>query len=222
MARQLAFDLPARAALGRADFYVSPANADALALVDRPDLWPLGKLLLIGPAGSGKSHLAAVFAASRSARIIEAEDLAAGPPQETGPALVVENADRLPHAAQEPLFHLHERMLRQGGLLLLTAARPAADWGLTLADLKSRMQGTAAVALSPPDDALLAAVMVKLFADRQVTVAPAVVRYLVERTERSFAAARDLVDRLDARALALRRPITRALAAEVLDSAAGP
>ena len=222
MARQLAFDLPARSAQGRADFYVSPANADALALIDRPDLWPLGKLLLIGPEGSGKSHLAAVFAAGRQARMVEAADLARGPLPDPAPALVVENADRLPATAQEPLFHLHERTLREGGLLLLTAARPVADWGLTLADLKSRMQGTAAVALSPPDDALLAAVIVKLFADRQVTVAPTLVRYLVERTERSFAAARDLVERLDARALALGRPITRALAADVLDSAAGP
>lgn len=220
MPRQLTLALPVRAALEREDFLVSPANRTALDLIDRPDLWPQRKLLLIGPAGSGKSHLAQVFAHDRAAMIVEAGDLFAIDPLPE--ALIIEDADRLAPDRQEMLFHLHNRMAAAGGLLLLTARRPVADWGLTLADLRSRMEATALARLDPPDDALLAAVILKLFADRQLQVAPSVVAYLVSRIERSFAAARAIVAALDARALALGRPVTRALAAEVLDRTAAP
>lgn len=217
MPRQLAFDLPVRAALGREDFFVSPANSDALALIDAPERWPLGKLLLTGPHGSGKSHLAEVFAHDRQALIIEGADLfeMGEPPR----AVVVENAEGVASRHEEALFHLHNRLAETGGLLLLTACEPPGRWGLCLPDLLSRMQATAIARLSPPDDALLSAVIVKLFADRQVQVPPALIPYLVSRIDRSFAAARALVAALDARALALGRPVTRALAAEFLDRA---
>lgn len=220
MPAQLTLALPVRAALGRADFLVSPANRTALDLIDRPDLWPQGKLILAGPEGSGKSHLAEVFAHDRAAMIVEARDLFdIGPAPE---ALVVEDMEELPADRQEMMFHLHNRIAARGGLLLMTARRPVADWGLTLADLQSRMAAAAAVRLDPPDDALLAALIVKLFADRQLQVPATVVAYLVGRIERSFAAARAVVAAIDARSLALGRPVTRALAAEVLDRTAAP
>ncbi len=219
MVAQLTFDLPVRPALGREDFFVSPANALAVATLDQPDLWPNGKLLLIGPEGAGKTHLAMVFAARTGAQVIEAGDLAAADLPEAA-ALVIENADT---AAGDPdaetaLFHLHNHMTGRGGLLLLTAARAPRDWGLTLPDLQSRMEATATATLLPPDDALLGAVLVKLFADRQLQVAPGFIRWLVRRIDRSFATARAVVAALDAAALATKRPINSTLAATLLDS----
>ena len=216
MARQLTFDLPVRPALGREDFFVAPANADALAMIDAPARWPFGKLLLTGPRGSGKSHLVEVFAHDRQALIVEGAELSdMGEPPE---AVVVENAEGVAGRHEEALFHLHNRLAERSRLLLLTAAEPPARWGLRLPDLLSRMQATAVARLSPPDDTLLAALIVKLFADRQVQVPPALIPYLVSRIDRSFAGARALVAALDARALALGRPITSAMAADLLDS----
>jgi chromosomal replication initiation ATPase DnaA len=218
--RQLAFDLPARAALGRENFFVSPANALALAALDGWRGWPGGRMLLVGPSGAGKTHLAHVWAAGARAVILPAEGLQtrALPDLADPGAVVVENADHLSDPADEvALFHLHNLLAAQGGVLLLTGSTPVRDWGLTLADLASRMQAVAVTRLDAPDDALLSAVLVKLFADRQISVAPALIAYLASRMDRSFAAARDLVARLDALALAEGRPVTRALAARLLD-----
>ena len=222
MTGQLTFDLPVRPALGREDFFVSPANAHAVAALDAPIGWPQGKLLLIGPAGAGKSHLAAVWATTSGAKIIAARDLTENdaPRLAATGAVVVEDAEKvagLPEV-ETALFHLHNTVTAAGGYLLLTAALPATSWGLRLPDLASRMQATAAARLEAPDDTLLGAVLVKLFADRQVVVPPALIPYLVARIHRSFANARTVVAMLDARALALRRPISLALAAELLDS----
>lgn len=220
MARQLTFDLPVRPALGREDFFVSPANALALAALDAAADWPQGKMLLIGPEGAGKSHLAQVWAGAESARVVAAAELAALPLPDPAP-LVVEDADRIAgdRAAEVALFHLHNHMLSGRARLLITARAAPRSWGLTLPDLASRMEATASAQLLPPDDALLAAVLVKLFADRQIAVAPALIPWLVQRMDRSFAAARRLVAELDARSLARGGPVTRALAAEILDSA---
>ncbi len=222
MTRQLILDLPVRPALGRDDFFVSPANARALAVLDAPQSWPQGKLLLIGPPGAGKSHLAAVWAAKFGAAVVQARDLAEAtvPGFARQAAIAVEDAQRIAGLPEleTALFHLHNLCLASGGHLLLTAGQPVKAWGLQLADLTSRLQATAVARLEAPDDALLAAVLVKLFADRQVSVAPPLIAYLVARIERSFASARQLVAALDARALAQGRPINRSLAAEVLDS----
>lgn len=222
MTGQLTFDLPVRPALGREDFFVSPANAHAVAALDAPAGWPQGKLLLIGPAGAGKSHLAAVWAATSGATIIAARDLSENdaPRLAATGAVVVEDAEKvagLPEL-ETALFHLHNVIAVAGGYLLLTAASPVKSWGLRLPDLASRMQATAIARLEAPDDTLLGAVLVKLFADRQVVVPPALIPYLVARIHRSFATARSVVAMLDARALALGRPISLALAAELLDS----
>lgn len=221
MARQLAFDLPLRSALGRGDFLVSPANALALAQIDAGG-WPEGKLLLVGPTGAGKSHLARIWADETDAAVLEAGALPAAPADLA--AAVVEDADRIAgdRAAETALLHLHNDLLARGGRLLITAARPPRHWGLGLPDLASRMEATALAEIAAPDDRLLAAVLVKLFADRQIAVAPDLIAWLVARMDRSFAAARTLVAAIDARALADRRPVTRALAREVLLGSAPP
>lgn len=222
---QLPLNLPTREARARGDFFVSPANALALATVDDWRDWPQGKLLLIGPEGSGKTHLAHVWAAAAGARIvgtadIEAVDIAS---LSTKSCVVIEDADRAVPMAERALLHLHNHVLAGGGRILFTARRGAIHWPIGLPDLASRMQATTATTLNAPDDALLSAVLVKLFADRQVGVSPALIGYLVSRMERSLAAARRLVEVLDEQALARGGPITRALAAEVLDNLAdGP
>jgi chromosomal replication initiation ATPase DnaA len=221
MPEQLAFHLPARPALGREDFLVAPANANAVAMVSDDDAWPSGKLVLVGPEGAGKTHLVHVWAAERGARILSAKDLAALDVAEAAEAgrVAVEDVETLADgdAGELPLLHLHNLILQAGGRLLLTAEAPPASWRITLPDLRSRLQSMAVATLSPPDDALLGAVIVKLFADRQIDVTPALVDYLVSRIDRSFAAAREAVDRLDRAALAEGRPVNRALAARLLD-----
>jgi len=221
MSRQLTFELPVRAAQGRDDFFVSPSNAEALAALDAPDGWPMGKCLLVGPDGSGKSHLAAVWAQTHAARLTGAAELVGADMAALAQsrALVVEDADRIAgnQAGETALFHLHNLALASGARLLLTARSAPREWGLALADLASRMEATALARLQPPDDALLAAVLVKLFADRQIAAPPTLIAYLVTRIDRSFAAARAIVAALDARALAEGRPVGRALAADMLD-----
>jgi chromosomal replication initiation ATPase DnaA len=218
--RQLAFDLPGTESRSRADFLVAPSNKLALGMLDGMADWPQGRLVLVGPEGSGKTHLAHVWAADAGAAVVPASALAdieigriaAG-------AVAVDDADRLggDAAKEAALFHLLNYMGPERPLLL-TARTPPRDWGIALPDLFSRLQAAPVAVLQPPDDALLSAVLVKLFADRQIAVAGNLIPYLVSRMTRQIAAARQLVAALDARALAEARPITRALAGEVLDS----
>lgn len=222
MARQLALDLTIPPALSRDDFLTTAANRDALAMLDRPDAWPGGRLLLIGGPGSGKSHLARFWAEENGAHILRAATIsptgvdAALPP---GGALVVENAYEIAgiSEAEDALFHLWNLAGARQVLLLITARMPPRDWGIQLPDLLSRLNSAAQAVLGPPDDALLPAVLVKLFADRQIQVAPDVVDWLTLRMERDLGLARHLVAAIDRKSLADRRPVTRRLAAELLD-----
>lgn len=221
MERQLSFDLATRPALGRDDFFVAPANALAVALIDNPAQWPSGKLLLIGPQGAGKTHLAHVFAAEHDATVVRAEGLRDGQvPHLASGALVVEDADRIAgdSDAQTALFHLHNLVLAEGHPLLLTGRAEPHLWGLDLPDLQSRMQGTQIARLEEPDDALLTSVLAKLFADRQLSPDPAVVTWLLRHEARSFAGIQRAVDRLDRAALAQGRAITVPFARAVLDN----
>lgn len=220
MPRQLILDLPVRPALGRGDFLVAPSNAAALAAIDSD--WPMGKLVLIGPRASGKSHLARVWAGEHGAVLLEGGTLASQSLARIEPgAVVVDDADTVAGdpAAEQALFHLHNLVMAAGGKLLLTGQEAPARWCVALPDLASRLCATATTRLEPPDDPLLSAVLVKLFADRQLTVPLSLIPYLVARMDRSFAAAGALVAALDAQALAEGRAVTRALAAQVLDSA---
>lgn len=221
MAEQLSFDLPVKPALGRGDFFISPANALAVAVIDRWESWPEGKLALSGPAGSGKTHLTHVWAAMSGATILPATalpeaDLAT---LADGPVAIEDVPDIANDtAAQTALFHLHNLLRASAQPLLLTGRGAPAHWGLSLPDLQSRVAAAHHSALEPPDDSLLAAVLAKLFADRQVTPRPDVIPYVITRMDRSFAAAAEIVDRLDRVALAESRALSRPLAIRLLDA----
>lgn len=220
MARQLSFDLPGRTALGRDDFFVSPANANAVAMVEGWQNWPARKLMLIGPRAAGKTHLAHVWANLSGAQIVQAASLAqANIPNLAQGSVAVEDCDRIEGLpdAEKALFHLHNLALAEGQTLLFTAIHPPADWCVGLPDLLSRMQGTTSIHITEPDDALLGAVLMKLFADRQLAPTPATLPYLISRMDRSFEAAAQIVNALDLAAMEARRPITPRLAAKVLD-----
>ena len=221
--RQLSIDLPRFDARGRGDFMVSGANETALALVDAWPDWPDRRLALIGPAGSGKSHLAAIWADAVHARRIDAADLRA----EDAPALaqtplVIDDADRALAGpeGERALFHLWNACAATGNGLLLTGRKAPSDWPVALPDLASRLSSLTPAILREPDEALLSAVLVKLLADRQIAVKPALLQYLLPRMERSFAAARDMVDRLDAESLARGVSIDVALARDLLGGGA--
>ena len=219
MPAQLPLDLPVRAALGRDAFAGSPANAEAVARIEAWPDWPAGKLVLTGPEGAGKTHLAHVWAGLSGATVLPATALAALPEWPRGP-VAVEDVPRIAGdaAGEEALFHLHNLAREAGWPLLMTGREAPARWPLTLPDLASRVQGTDLVRIGPPDDALLAHVLVKLFADRHIAPPPDLVAWIVPRMERSFAEAQRLVTEIDRRALTEGRRINRDLARDVLDT----
>jgi len=214
--RQLALALPHAESFAREDFLTGAPNEAALAMIERWPDWPDRALALVGPEGAGKSHLAAIWAEIAGARRVSARAL--GETNLIGAlatgALVIEDAPaRLDERA---LFHLLNLIREEEAYLLITARAAPARWGVALPDLASRLRALPTVTLSAPDDALLRAVLVKLFADRQLGVDSSLVSYLVTRIERSFAAARAAVETLDREALRMQRPVTRALAAELM------
>ena len=217
---QLSFDLPSQVALGPDDFFVSASNQLAYDMVSDWPGWPAGKLALIGPRGSGKSHLARVWQSLAGAQILPAATLTPGPMPAAGAHLVIEDMADLPASAEEHLFHLHNHLAQTGGLLLLTGCTPPSRWPIALPDLASRMQGAAVIRLDDPDDRLLAALLMKLFADRQLAPPPDVVTYLATRIERSHRAASQVVALLDAAALRDKRDLTRVFVRTVLDNPA--
>ena len=214
--RQLAIDLPPRPAHGRADFLASECNRAALERIDRWPDWPGRRLVLYGPASSGKSHLARLWCAESGARYVSACDLASELPLANGalsPAMVVDDAEA---ASERALLHLCNSCAEAGMALLVVSRNAPAAWAIDLPDLASRLRAMPAVGIDMPDDALLAAVLVKHFADRQLRIAPSVIGYIVPRMERSFAMAASLAARLDELALAGGRSIGLALARQAL------
>lgn len=221
MTRQLTFDLPSKTALGREDFFVSEANASAVEFLGNWESWSGGKMLLVGPAGSGKTHLTHVWAGESDAVVISATDLR----EDRISGLVsgnrniaVEDVDLIAGQScpEQNLFHLHNLVLAEGGRLLMTAATPPGMWNFAIADLASRVKSAGLARLLPPDEMLLSVVLVKLFTDRQLVVKPVVISYLVSRMTRSFDVAGRLVEALDQAALAEKRAITTPLATRVL------
>jgi len=216
--RQFVLDLGHRAALGRDDFLVTPANSDAVAWIDRWPDWPGHALALFGSEGCGKTHLAHVFAARSVAHVMPGAALtreAVAPLVEAHAALALEDADAV--ADDRALLHLFNAMKERGGALLLTARDAPARWRVSLPDLSSRLAAVTAVKIAPPDEALMEALLIKLFADRQIAVDPDVVSYVVRRIDRSFAAARDVAARADAASLTGQRAVTIPLMKQVLD-----
>ncbi|HZC96994.1 MAG TPA: chromosomal replication initiator DnaA [Bradyrhizobium sp.] len=218
--RQLAFALPHAESLSRDNFMEGPANEAGLALIDSWPDWPNRIMLLVGPEGSGKSHLAAIWAEQAGARAIAARALTGdGVPGAlaTG-ALVVE--DLKPGQFDErAMFHLLNLARQDEAFVLVTARIPPSAFEVELRDLRSRLRAVPTVSLLPPDDLLFRGLIVKFCADRQLSIDETVVSYLITRIERSYAAARQAVELLDAEALRRGRPVTRALAAELLREA---
>lgn len=215
--RQLALALGHEESFAREDFLEGPPNAAALKLIERWPDWPDHLLVLAGPEGSGKSHLAAIWANAAGARFLAARALVQAnlPAALSTGALVIE--DLAGGAVDErALFHLINLAREEGAFVLVTARSAPSGWTLQVPDLASRLRALPVVALGVPDDALLRAILVKLFADRQLAVDESLLAYLTSRIERSFAAARAIVERLDREALRLHRPVTRALAADML------
>lgn len=218
--KQLAFDLPLDPRFGAEDFLVSPSNEQAYGLIESWPDWPDTILLLVGPRGSGKSHLASIWATNARAWTIDASGITRDkvPHLVSNGALAIEDMDR-GERDEAALFHLLNLAREKKASLLITSETPPDRWGLRTPDLLSRLRLAPSVSLEAPDDALLKAVLVKLFVDRQLVVDTSVVDYIALRIERSLAKASELVALLDKEALSRGRRVSRAIAAEILGAA---
>jgi chromosomal replication initiation ATPase DnaA len=214
--RQLVLALDHAESFAREDFLAGPSNAAALALIERWPDWPDRVMALIGPEGAGKSHLASIWAHAAGARVLAAKllpDIDLPVAFATG-ALVVEDL-AFAGLDERALFHLINFAREQAAFVLVTSRSPLSTFPVAIRDLASRLRAVPMVVLAPPDDTLLRSLIVKLAADRQLIIDEALVNYLANRIERSFAGARAAVTRLDEEAMRQHRPVTRALAAEL-------
>ncbi|MGA7658198.1 MAG: DnaA/Hda family protein [Methylocella sp.] len=219
---QLTLELAPEPGFERENFVVSGSNEQAYAMIERWPDWPDPMLLILGPPGAGKSHLGAIWASIAKASVQSAAVLAAANIEALAAAgpLLLEDADAIGEAETQ-LFHLINLMRENGMALMITAKTPPDAWGLRTADLLSRLRLAPTVAIGPPDDALMRAVLVKLLIDRQLVIDTSVVGYIALRLERSLDAARTFIDALDREALARHCRISRAIAADVLASLEG-
>jgi chromosomal replication initiation ATPase DnaA len=217
VARQLILDLPHQPGMERADFVTGEANRAAVALIDRWPDWPVRTVLLSGPAGAGKSHLAAIWRSESGAAAAAAAALGDAQAEAlvAGGAVLVEDL-HAPRRDERALFHLLNLARERGAAVLMTSREPAAGLRISLPDLASRLRAATPAALAAPDDDLLKRVLTKLFADRQIAVEPAVIAYTATRIERSLAAASRVVAWLDRESLAGGRAVTRPLAGQAV------
>lgn len=217
--RQLVLDLPLDEATGAGDFLIGGSNSAAAGLIESWPDWPQPSALLVGPPASGKSHLAAVWQAKSHAPIVPAKDLSdetvALFQRDEVCALIIEDIDR-GIGDQRILFHLLNHARETKRHLLLTSRVAPGDLDIALPDLRSRLRALAMITIAEPDDALLSAVLVKMFSDRQLNVEPAVISYLIRHMDRSMESARNIVGDIDTLALERQRKVTRATAAEAL------
>ncbi len=218
---QIPLDLQHRAAYGREDFLIASNNQDAAAWVDRWPEWPAPALILYGPPASGKTHLCAVWAQKSNAVLLNPDDIINNDAEQISQMadhIALRHADLLigDRRCEEKLFHLYNILKESQRSVLLTSRAPAIALNFEIPDLASRLRAAPSIAIAPPDEMLLTALLVKLFRDRQITINEDVLQYILPRMERSFAAARDLVTQADARALSEKRNITIPLIREIL------
>ncbi|SFO27383.1 hypothetical protein SAMN04488056_104214 [Cohaesibacter marisflavi] len=214
---QMPLQLPHEAAMGREDFLRGPSNRAAFDMIDLWPNWPASWLLLAGPVGAGKSHLANIWQERSNAMIVNVADLNDADPTELvqSGAIVVEDADS-PERDDTALFHLLNAAREARAYVLITARNWPESWGVGLPDLMSRLRLTTPVEIYEPDDELLRSVLVKLFADRQLSPDPSVIEYILMRMERSIGAALVIVEAIDQQALAQHRTITRPFVSLIL------
>lgn len=219
--QQLIFPFENRVALGVEDLMVASSNRQAVEWIDRWPEWPFTALVMVGPPGCGKTHLAALWRAKAGAETIDPGNAGiehTATATEGGKPLLIDDCDRAvgDGQAERALLRLYNLARAAGGHLLLTARRAPSEWRLQLPDLASRLNSAMVVAIDPPDDDLLASIAVKLFADKQVKVGEGVIAYLLNRGERSVAGVAKAVDALDRAAITIQKPITVPMAREVL------
>lgn len=219
MIRQYPLPLPHDEAMEAADFMVTSSNREAVAWIEQWPDWSAHCSVIFGPSGCGKTHLANVWQTRSSATPLSLADLSAQNADNTTNTVLIDDADKIVGmpAYEEALFHLYNRLKENKGSLLLTSVHAPAQWGIGLADLRSRLSSVPAIAIAAPDDELLSALMIKQFRDRQIDLSTDVVDYLLPRVERSPAAIRALVTALDQTSLAEGRKITVALARKILE-----
>ncbi|QND52560.1 hypothetical protein HB779_12085 [Phyllobacterium sp. 628] len=211
--RQLPLDLGHEPGYSRDDLIVSASNMAAVDIVDRWPSWISPVVILAGPTGSGKTHLAAVWKAESGATVLDSSNIATASGT-NGPFLIDDIGDG--PIDEAGLFHLINTVRQNGSSLLMTSRRWPANWPVRLPDLASRLKAATTVEIGEPDDILLSGVLYKLFADRQVAVEPNVISFLVSHIERSLSTANRIVDKLDRAALEKKSKITRALAASIV------
>lgn len=214
---QLPFEFDVRPTMGQEDFLVAPCNEDAVAWIDAWPEWSASAICIYGPNGCGKTHLAHVWRSRSGALDVDIADIGVRSADDLlgdATACIVEEADKL--ADEAALLHLFNMLAERRGHMLLTAGQPPARWNIRLNDLRSRLLAIPAAEIGPPDEGLLGAVMIKMFADRQIQVPHDVLIYLVTRIERSFECARRIVEEIDRAALSAHRRLTVPLAREVL------
>jgi len=223
--RQLTFDLPHLPAFEAEDFVVSACNQHAVDLIESWPAWPANAAVVAGPPGSGKSHLVSVWLARSGGTATTMAELSSETIETFAktPRLAVEDVAAGRGAEPERLlFHLLNQARESGGSLLLTMRQPPGELDIALPDLRSRLRAAPIARIDPIDDALLSALLIKLFADRQLAIDPGVVKYLTRHLERTAEAARQTIDRIDRLALATHRKVTRQLAAEALAAGVEP
>jgi chromosomal replication initiation ATPase DnaA len=220
--RQLVLELPHRQALGRDDFLVTGSNSAAVALIDHWPDWPTHAAMIVGPPGSGKSHLVEVWRQCSKAARVQASDVKV----EAAPELLLSGAaaieDAGPPLDERGLFHFLNLARQQGSSVLLTAQTRPEHWKIALSDLLSRLKAIPVLEILPPDDALLRGVLVKLFFDRQIAAAESTINFMLARMPRSLGAARLLVAEIDRRAMEERAEVTRPFVAKVMSDFSAP
>ncbi|WP_025898896.1 HdaA/DnaA family protein [Sneathiella glossodoripedis] len=218
--KQIPLDFAFRSAVGREDFLVTSQNEEAVAWIDNWPNWPNPLLLIIGPSGSGKSHLAHIWAQKSNAVTLKSEDLCDldinALTEVARHNLILEDIGA--GIAEKPLFHLYNLVKENGSSMLMTSRNSVRSWDIQLPDLKSRLGAIQIANIKQPDDSLFAAILLKLFTDRQIAVAPDVIQFLVMRLERSFSSALNAVRLIDSLSLSEKKKITIPLVKRILEA----